>query len=113
MRFSVVAEGFLFPIFLLTPDLIFKLILIALLGIFNTGWYVTLQAKLYGSMPSGMSSSTMALGNVAGLFGKLLPFGIGLAAYAYGLEVAMWLLLAGPVALLIGLPRKSLPFATG
>ena len=53
-------------------------------------------------------TSAIALGNVAGLFGKLLPFGIGLAAQAYGLHFAMWLLLAGPIALFIGLPRRNL-----
>ncbi len=108
MRVTVIFEAILFPIFLLTPFVSWKLFLIAMLGIFNTGWYVTLQAKLYDSMPPRMSSSAMALGNVAGLFGKLLPFGIGLAAQAYGLGTAMWLLLAGPLVLLIGLPRNAL-----
>lgn len=107
MRVTVVIEAILFPLFLLAPSAAAKLVLIAMLGIFNTGWYVTLQAKLYDSMPKGMSSSAIALGNVAGLFGKLLPFGIGLAAQAYGLGAAMWLLLAGPIVLLIGLPPKS------
>jgi FSR family fosmidomycin resistance protein-like MFS transporter len=46
----------------------------------------------------------MAIGNVVGIFGKLLPFGIGLAAERFGLGPAMWLLLAGPLALLVGLP---------
>jgi FSR family fosmidomycin resistance protein-like MFS transporter len=46
----------------------------------------------------------MALDNIAGLIGGLLPFGIGLAADAFGLQSAIWLLLAGPIALFIGLP---------
>ena len=33
---------------------------------------------------------------------------IGLTAQAYGLQTAMWLLLAGPIALLVGLPRKKI-----
>ena len=37
---------------------------------------------------------------------KIGIFGIGLAAERLGLETAMWLMLAGPLALLIGLPRK-------
>jgi len=45
--------------------------------------------------------------NVSGLFGKLIPFGIGLAAHNFGIGTAMWLLLAGPIALFIGLPRKT------
>jgi len=57
-------------------------------------------------MPAGLSSTAIAVGNVTGFVGKLLPFGIGLAAQAFGLGAAMWLLLAGPIALLIGLPRN-------
>lgn len=108
MRGGVLIEAILFPAFLLIPDVTGKLILLALLGVFNTGWYVTLQAKVYESMPSGLSSSAIALGNAAGLLGKLLPFGIGLAAQEFGLGPAMWLLLAGPIALILGLPRKTL-----
>jgi FSR family fosmidomycin resistance protein-like MFS transporter len=49
----------------------------------------------------------MALKDVAGVFGMLIPLGIGLAAQSFGLGAAMWLLLAGPLALLIGLPKKQ------
>jgi FSR family fosmidomycin resistance protein-like MFS transporter len=54
-----------------------------------------------------------ALGALCGSFSDLektmgVPFGIGLAAQTYGLHFAMWLLLAGPIALLIGLPRRNL-----
>jgi FSR family fosmidomycin resistance protein-like MFS transporter len=55
----------------------------------------------------GQSGTVLALDNVAGFFGKILPLLIGLAASAFGLSAAMWLLLAGPLALLIGLPRKT------
>ncbi len=44
--------------------------------------------------------------NVSGLFGKLIPFGIGIAAHNFGIATAMWLLLAGPIAFFIGLPKK-------
>ncbi len=95
----------LFPLLLLAPNIIVKLILLALLGVFNSGWYAILQAKLYDSMPAGLSSTAIAVGNVTGFFGKLLPLGIGLAAQTFGLGPAMWILLAGPVALFIGLPK--------
>ena len=36
-----------------------------------------------------------------------LPFGIGLAAERFGLGSALWILLAGPLALLIGLPCRG------
>ena len=105
LRISVVAELILFPAFLLTPSFFPKLVLAGLLGFFNAGWYAILKANLYKTLP-GQSGSVLALDNVSGMFGKALPFIIGLAAQAYGLQSAMWLLLAGPIALLIGLPSK-------
>ncbi len=111
LRVSVIIELFLFPAFLLVPGIPLKLALLACLGLFNSGWYAILQAKLYDSMPEGLSSTAIAVGNVTGMFGKLLPFGIGLAAQTFGLGAAMWLLLAGPIALFIGLPRNPQPAA--
>ena len=105
LRISVVLELLLFPTFLLAQDVWIKLVLLGLMGFFNAGWYAILQGNLYKSMP-GQSGTVIALGNVAGLFGKLLPFGIGLAAHAWGLQWAIWLLLAGPLVLLVGLPLK-------
>lgn len=104
LRLSVALELLLFPAFLLVPNLVVKFVLLGLLGLFNSGWYAILQGRLYTSMPS-QSGTVMTVQNVAGLFGKLLPFGVGLAAQAWGLGPAMWLLLLGPVALLVGLPR--------
>ena len=107
LRLSVILELILFPALLLVQVYWFKLVLLGLLGFFNSGWYAILKARLFSSLP-GKSGSVLALDDVSGMFGKLLPFGIGLAAQAFGLGVAMWLLLAGPVALFIGLPRRNL-----
>ncbi len=106
LRWSVLLELVLFPCFLLVPQPWLKLVLIGLIGFFNAGWYAILKANLYSTLPD-RSGTVLALNNVSGLFGKLLPFGIGLAAQLFGLQWAMWLLMAGPIALLIGLPRKS------
>ncbi len=103
LRISVIIELVLFPAFLLTPNIWLKMVLLGLLGFFNSGWYAILQARLYAAMP-GQSGTVMTIGNVTGLFGRLLPFGIGLAAETFGLSAAMWLLLLGPLALLVGLP---------
>ena len=103
LRYSVILELLLFPAFLLVPMPWLKLILVGLLGFFNSGWYAILKGRLYSALP-GRSGTVMALDNYAGLIGGLLPFGIGLAADAFGLQSAIWLLLAGPVALFIGLP---------
>jgi FSR family fosmidomycin resistance protein-like MFS transporter len=104
LRLSMVLELVLFPAFLLIPNAWLKLVVLGALGLFNSGWYAILQGNLYSSMP-GRSGMVMTLGNVAGFFGKLIPFGIGLAAQRFGLGSAMWILLAGPLALLFGLPK--------
>ncbi|MFN2119443.1 MAG: MFS transporter [Anaerolineales bacterium] len=105
LRWSVLIELVLFPTFLLVSISWLKLVILGGMGFFNAGWYAILKANLFSAMP-GQSGITQALDNVSGLFGKLLPFGIGLAAQAFGLGTAMWLLLAGPLALLVGLPRS-------
>lgn len=105
LRLSVFVELILFPTFLLVQISWLKLVIVALMGFFNAGWYAILKAKLFKSM-HGQSGAALTLDNVSGLIGKLIPFGIGLFAQAYGLGAAMWLLLAGPLALLIGLPRR-------
>jgi MFS transporter, FSR family, fosmidomycin resistance protein len=49
----------------------------------------------------------LAVENIFGLAGGLLPWGIGIIAHRAGLPVAMWLLCLGPLALLIGIPRRA------
>ena len=105
LRVSVVIELILFPVFLIFSISWLKLVVLGLMGFFNAGWYAILKANLFESM-QGRSGAAQALDNVSGLIGKLIPFGIGVAAQALGLASAMWLLLAGPIALLIGLPRR-------
>jgi FSR family fosmidomycin resistance protein-like MFS transporter len=106
LRVSVIIEGILLPLFLLSSILWLKLTLLALIGLFVVGWYAILKANLFSSM-QGQSGTAQALGSISGIVGKLIPLGIGLAAQAYGLQTAMWLLLAGPIALLIGLHRRD------
>ena len=105
LRFSAVAELVLFPAFLLAPGTSVKVALLGLLGLFNAGWYSILKAQLYSAMP-GQSGTVMTLGNVFGLVGGLIPLGLGWVAGRFDLTVTMWLLLAGPVALLAGIPKQ-------
>lgn len=105
LRISVIIELILFPLFLLSSQAWLKLTLVGMMGFFNAGWYAILKANLFESM-HGQSGAALVLDNVSGLFGKLIPFGIGLAAQTFGIGSAMWILIAGPLALFIGLPRK-------
>jgi FSR family fosmidomycin resistance protein-like MFS transporter len=94
----------LFPAFLLLHDGLPKLIVLGALGLFNSGWYAILKSRLYSALP-GQSATVLALSSVFGTAAGLLPLAIGLVAQQYGLGPAMWLLLAAPVALLLGIPR--------
>jgi MFS transporter, FSR family, fosmidomycin resistance protein len=104
LRFTVWAELILFPTFLLIPGYIPKLVVLGLLGFFNSGWYAILQGRFYSSMP-GQSGAVLALGSLSGLVGGNFPLLIGLLAQRMGLDVAIWLLMAGPIVLLFGLPK--------
>jgi FSR family fosmidomycin resistance protein-like MFS transporter len=106
LRISTAFVLVLFPIFLLIPGIVPKLIILAVLGLLKAGWYPVLAGQLYSAMP-GQSGTVLSVSNVTGLFGALLPLAIGLVAEQAGLEVAIWLLMIGPIALLIGLPRTS------
>jgi len=112
LRISVIIECILLPLYLLSSIIWLKLTLLAFIGLFVVGWYAILKANLFSSMP-GQSGTAQALGSLSGIIGKLIPLGIGLAAQAYGLQTAMWLLMAGPIALLIGLPRNRTPRLSG
>ena len=106
LRYSAVIEGVLFATFLLIPGLLPKMVVLGLLGLFNAGWYSILSAQLYSAMP-GQSGTTMAVGNVSGLLGRLIPLVVGLTAEQFSLGAAMWLMMLGPIGLLIGIPRQS------
>lgn len=106
LRASAAAMLLVFPAFLLLSGTLPKLVLLGALGLLNSGWYSILAGRLYSSLP-GQSATVMALSSVFGIAGSLLPLAIGLLAHRLGLGVAMWLLLAGPVALLVGLPHAG------
>ena len=112
LRLSAVVELALFPAFLLAPGFWARLVLLGLLGFFSTGWYSILKAQLYSAMP-GQSGTVMTVGNVFGLVGALVPLGLGLVAERFDLVATMWLLLLGPVALLVGIPKREGTSATG
>ena len=103
LRVTAILEVFAFAIFLLVPGLIPKMVAIVFVNFFNTGWYPILQGRLYSNLP-GQSASIMAIGSVTAPVAKFFPFLIGFLADRFGLQTAMWILLLGPIALLIGLP---------
>ena len=106
IRTTALLELFAFTVFLLMPGFIPKLVVVIAVNLFNTGWYSILQGRLYSSLP-GQSASVMAIGSVTAPLAKFFPFLIGLLADQFGLQIAMWVLILGPIALLIGLPKRT------
>ena len=102
LRYSAAIELVCYPLFLLTPWFWLKLCILALLGLFNAGWYSILKAQLYSELPE-RSGTAMAVSSFTGLVGSVIPMGIGFLAERLGLSITMWLLIVGPIALLIGL----------
>lgn len=105
LRASAAVAVVVFPLFLLVPSFALKVVLLGVLGLLNSGWYSVLMAQIYATLP-GKSGTALALFNISTIFGALVPLALGLIAGAAGLDVAMWLLLVGPVALLVGIRKK-------
>jgi FSR family fosmidomycin resistance protein-like MFS transporter len=106
LRASAVVALAVYPCFLLVDRAEGKLALLSLLGLLNAGWYAIPKAGLYDALP-GRSGTVMAVSSVSGLAGALIPLTLGFAAEWLGLATTMWLLLAAPVALIAGLPRRE------
>ncbi len=94
-----------YPAFLLVPGLGAKLVLLAPLGLVNSGWYAIPKAWLYEALP-GRSGAAVAVGGISGVAGAAVPLTLGLLAGAAGLATTMWVLLLAPVALLALAPRR-------
>ncbi len=105
LRVSAAVVLIVYPAFLLVPGLLPKLVLLGVLGLFNAGWYSVLQANLYSALP-GRSGLALTINNIFGAVNGIVPLVVGALATAFGLDVAMWLLWLGPLALLILLPRR-------
>ena len=104
LRATAVGALAVYPAFLLVPGLAPKLVLVAVLGLLNSGWYALPQAALYGALP-GRSGAAVAVGGFGGLLGAAVPLVLGVTAGAVGLGATMWTLLLAPVALLVLVPR--------
>lgn len=105
LRFSSLLVGVLYVAFLLVPFVWAKYLLIALVSFSTSGWFAILRGRTYAALP-GQSGMVVAITAFANLSILLTPTILGAVADAFGLQSAMWLLLLGPVALLIGLPKK-------
>ena len=103
LRASALPALALFAAFLLVPAVEAKLVLVAALAVAGAGWYSVLQARLYGAL-AGASGLVLVVGALFPL-NAVLPLAIAALAERWGLDVALWLLAAAPLALLALVPR--------
>ncbi|HZQ08977.1 MAG TPA: MFS transporter [Anaerolineae bacterium] len=106
LRLSSFVVAGLYAAFLLIPDMGAKYVLIGLVSFCTAGWFAILRGRTYAALPgqSGMVVAITAFANISIL---LTPTILGAIADAVGLQAAMWLLILGPLALIVGLPRRE------
>lgn len=105
VRLSSVVVIALYSAFLLVPFVWAKYVLIALVSFATAGWFAILRGHTFAALP-GKSGIVIAAAAFANLSVLLTPTILGAFADAFGLQTAMWLLLIGPAALLVGLPKE-------
>lgn len=106
LRFSALIAAIAYASFLVVPSVPIKYVLIAIVFFCTSAWYPILKAKCYETFPgqSGLVMAVTSIGNISSLF---VPALVGMIADAVGLSWAMWVLIIGPLALLIALPHSS------
>ncbi|MFC4637823.1 MFS transporter [Deinococcus hohokamensis] len=103
---SAALVSLVFVAFLLLPGLGWKLACVALIGLFTSGWYAVLQARLYQLLPDH-GGTVVALGSITGMLGAAIPPLLGVLADRYGVQNALWLLVLGPLTLVWRLPAVT------
>ena len=96
----------LYAAWLLVPWAWAKIGLIILIKLVTLGWYEVLQGEAYATIP-GRSGTVMAINSVVGVLGGGIAWLVGWVAAQAGLPAAMWLLLLGPVCLVLFVPRHQ------
>jgi FSR family fosmidomycin resistance protein-like MFS transporter len=111
VRASALVACLVYPAMLLAPWVAIKIALALGVRFTTLGWYQVLQAEAFDSLP-GRSGTVTAINSLASLLGNSLAWLVGLTAAMASLPAAMWLLLAGPLALVLFAPgpenRKEL-----
>ncbi len=91
--------------FLLSPFVWSKYVLLAVVSFSTAGWFAILRGRTFAALP-GQSGMVVAITALANLSVLMTPTILGAVADALGLQTAMWILILGPAALLVGLPRR-------
>lgn len=103
VRLSSAAVAVLFPLWLLAPWFGAKVVLVLVIKFLTLGWYSVLQGEVYASAP-GRSGTVAAIMSLSGILAAIFPWLIGWGAERFGLASAMWILLLGPICLILFVP---------
>jgi FSR family fosmidomycin resistance protein-like MFS transporter len=106
VRVTAVLAAMAYIAWLLAPWVWAKIVLAILVRLLTLGWYEVLQGEAYASLP-GRSGTVAAISSLMGLLGGAMIWFIGWSAEQAGLQSAMWLLLAGPLALIFFMPKPE------
>jgi FSR family fosmidomycin resistance protein-like MFS transporter len=106
LRVSAAVSLVLYPAFLLVPGPLPKIAAVFVLGVVTAGWYPIAQARLFGSL-HGRSGLAVAVSSLTAPIGLLHPLLVAGVATVAGMQNALWLLLTGPLVLLLVVPRRA------
>jgi FSR family fosmidomycin resistance protein-like MFS transporter len=104
VRLTSAAALALYPALLLAPWLAAKIVLLMTIRFTTLGWYPVLEGEAFASAP-GKSGTYKAVSALTGFVSGAIAWFIGWVAGLAGLQVALWLLLVGPVCLLLFVPK--------
>jgi FSR family fosmidomycin resistance protein-like MFS transporter len=106
VRLSALLAIGLYPTWLIVRPGWAKILLLIAVRLSTVGWYPVLISEAFRSLP-GQSGAVMAIESLAGLAGGGITWMVGVVASHAGLAIAMWLLLAGPICLVFGVPAPQ------
>jgi len=106
VRISAAFSIPVFIAFLIVPWSWAKVLLMVGVRFSTMGWYQVMQGEAYAAVP-GRSGTVMAINSAAGLIGGAIVWFVGIVANRASLPVAMWLLLAGPLSLVLFIPKPD------
>jgi MFS transporter, FSR family, fosmidomycin resistance protein len=107
VRISAGIIAILFPAWLLVTGVPMKIILMVAIRLLGLGWYTVLMGEAFAAAAERKGTFMAINASLGGLLSSFFPWLVGWTAAQAGLQNAMWLLLLGPLSLLLLLPRKS------
>jgi FSR family fosmidomycin resistance protein-like MFS transporter len=106
LRFSALLALVVYPAFLLAPSAVVKVVLVGALAVLRAGWYAIPQSRVFAELEE-TSGTAVALSSLSSAASGVLPLIIGMLAERAGLQGALWIALAAPIALLALARREA------